>query len=373
MESPYVCRFVKHRDRFGLLLMCLVMLGTAACRAGASHALRQTTTRRPSVPPSMSTTAAPTTTTRPPLQLVAWTGPVAHLFFHTLVIHPELAFTHDRVGQGFRDWYVTVGEFRSILDQLYANGWTLVDIHRAVDGDVRVPEGRKPLVVSEDDVNYYDDTRPRGVGWKLALDAHGIVKVEVHDQFGVHLTDDDIVPMVDDFVAQHPDFSADGAKGVLGVTGYEGVLGERVDDTASPDWAASVARAKALAQRLRATGWTFASHSYGHFDESKNSIARLVHDSEEWKTQDEPIVGPTDVYIYPFGAGLPIDSPKIDVLRSFGFTILCDIDIVPRFTRGNGVTIMTRLHVDGVAFEDGATRLAPFFNVTTVEDRAARA
>ena len=146
MESPYVCRFVKHRDRFGLLLMCLVMLGTAACRAGASHALRQTTTRRPSVPPSMSTTAAPTTTTRPPLQLVAWTGPVAHLFFHTLVIHPELAFTHDRVGQGFRDWYVTVGEFRSILDQLYANGWTLVDIHRAVDGDVRVPEGRKPLV-----------------------------------------------------------------------------------------------------------------------------------------------------------------------------------------------------------------------------------
>ena len=103
------------------------------------------------------------------------------------------------------------------------------------------------------------------------------------------------------------------------------------------------------------------------------TVARLIHDSEEWKTQDEPIVGPTDVYIYPFGAGLPIDSPKINVLRSFGFTILCDIDIVPRFTRGNGVTIMTRLHIDGVAFEDGATRLAPLFNVATVEDRAERA
>ena len=83
--------------------------------------------------------------------MVAWTGPVAHLFFHALVIHPELAFTHDSIGQGFRDWYVTVGEFRSILDQLYANGWTLVDIHRAVDGDVRVPEGRKPLVPMVDD------------------------------------------------------------------------------------------------------------------------------------------------------------------------------------------------------------------------------
>ena len=40
--------------------------------------------------------------------------------------------------------------------------------------------------------------------------------------------------------------------------------------------------------------------------------------------------------------------------------------------RGNGVTIMTRLHIDGVAFQDGATRLAPFFNVATVEDRVAR-
>jgi hypothetical protein len=365
---------VTQRYRFGYAVMCIVMLGTAGCRAGVGRVLPPTSTaRRPLEPsPTAATTSTTTTTTTAP-RLVAWTGPVEHLFFHTLVIHPELAFTHDSTGQSFRDWYVTVGEFGRILDQLYANGWTLVDIHRAVDGQVRVPVGRKPLVLSEDDVNYYDDTRPRGVGWKLALDASGNVKVEVHDRSGVHLTDDDIVPMVDAFVAAHPDFSADGAKGVLGVTGYEGVLGERVNDVSSPDWAASVARAKALVARLRATGWTFASHSYGHYDESKGSVARLVHDSEEWKTQDEPIVGPTDVYIYPFGAGFPVDSPKINVLRSFGFTILCDIDVVPRFTRGNGVTIMTRLHVDGVAFADGATRLAPFFDVATVEDDAARA
>jgi hypothetical protein len=249
----------------------------------------------------------------------------------------------------------------------------LVDIHRAVNGQVQVPPGRKPFVLSEDDVNYYDATRPHGIGWKLALDAHGTVKVEVHDRLGVRLTDDDIVPMIDEFVARHPEFSADGAKGVLAVTGYGGVLGERVNDRTSPDWPASVARAKALVARLRATGWTFASHSYAHFDESKSSIARLVHDSQHWKTEDEPIVGPTDVYVYPFGAGFPIDSPKVDVLRSFGFTILCDIDIVPRITVGTGVTIMSRRHIDGIAFRDQASNLAPFFNVATVEDRAARA
>lgn len=95
------------------------------------------------------------------------------------------------------------------------------------------------------------------MGWKLALDTHGNVKVEEHDQSGVHLTDHDLVPMVDEFVAGHPLFSADGTIGVLAVTGYEGVSGERVNDRTAPDWSATVKRAKALAARLRVTGWTF--------------------------------------------------------------------------------------------------------------------
>jgi hypothetical protein len=312
------------------------------------------------------------TTSTPEPRLVAWKGPVEHLFFHTLVIHPELAFTREPIGQGFRDWFVTVGEFRAILDQLDANGWTLVDIHRAVRGRVRVPPGRRPFVLSEDDVNYYDNTRARGLGWKLALDARGDVKIEEHDQSGIHLTGNDLVPIVDEFVARHPEFSADGAKGVLAVTGYEGVLGERVDDRTAPDWRATVERARALAARLRATGWTFASHSYAHDDETKVSVAKLIHDSQEWQTEDEPVVGPTDVYVYPYGAGFPLDSPQISVLRDFGFTILCDIDVVPRLTTGNGVTVMTRRHIDGVSFADQPTALAQFFNVSTVEDRAAR-
>ncbi len=304
--------------------------------------------------------------------MVLWNGPVEHLFFHTLVIHPKLAFTTESIGQGFRDWFVTVGEFRKILDQLYANGWTLVDINRAVDGTARVPRGRRPLVISEDDVNYYDNTKARGLGWKLALDPHGQVKVEEHDASGIHLTDNDLVPMIDEFVVHHPRFSADGAKGVLAVTGYEGVLGERVDDRTAPDWAAVVRRTKALAARLRATGWTFASHSYAHDDETKISVARLIHDSEEWQTEDEPILGPTNVYVYPYGAGFPLDSQQIGVLRDFGFTIQCDIDVVARLTVGNGVTVMTRRHVDGIAFADQPTALAQFFDVASVEDVAAR-
>jgi hypothetical protein len=319
--------------------------------------------------PTTSPSSPPTTA---PQVLVPWSGPVEHLFFHTLVIHPELAFTHDRLAQGFRDFFVTVDELRSILEQLDANGWTLVDIHRAANGTVRVPAGRRPFVLSEDDVNYYDYSRLRGLGWRLVLDDRGEVKVETRDDAGVHITDDDLVPLVDEFIVGHPEFSADGAKGVIAVTGYEGVFGERVNDTASPDWSASVARATAIADRLRRTGWTIASHSYGHIDFARDSIKTLERDTTKWKTIIEPIVRPTDVFIYPFGAEPPITSPVVSMLRDNGFTIICDIDIVPRITRANGVILMARRHIDGLALRQQARRLAPMFDATTVEDRTAR-
>jgi hypothetical protein len=274
------------------------------------------------------------------------------------------------LGQGFRNYFVTVTEFKAILAQLYDNGWTLVDIHRAVAGTVSVPVGRKPLVISEDDVNYYDYERFRGLGWRLALDAAGDVKIEVHDRTGVHLTDDDLVPLIDEFVATHPAFSADGAKGVLALTGYEGVFGYRIEDTSSPDHAATVAAAKAIANRLKSTGWILASHSYGHIDLSQSSTAYAEADSRHWLREDGAITGPTDVYIYPFGSRP--SSATVAVLGSEGFTVLCDIDTVARVLRQGGVSIMSRRHIDGLAFAGQWTSLAPLFDVATVEDRRSR-
>jgi hypothetical protein len=288
-------------------------------------------------------------------------------------MRPDLAFTPGSEGQGFLDYFVTVGEFRKILDQLYANGWTLVDIHKAVRGQLLVPAGRKPFVLSEDDVNFYDDTRGHGVGWRLVLDPAGDVKVEVRDDQGTRVTDDDIVPIVDRFVAAHPDFSAEGAKGVIALTGYEGLFGERVDQPDDPDHQGAIARATAIADRLKATGWTLASHSYGHIDLNKASIGSVRADAEKWLAEATPIIGPTDVYVYAYGAAPKPGSAKVDLLRDLGFTIQCDIDKVPRLVHADGVDVMSRRHIDGIAFAQQGANLAGLFDVTTVEDAAARA
>jgi hypothetical protein len=297
-----------------------------------------------------------------PVQTVAWHGPVEGIFVHPLVLQPKLAFTSDSLGHGFQDYFVTAREFRLILDELWRNGWTLVDAHRAAAGDVRVPVGRKPLVLSEDDVNYYAYFDGRGLADRLVLDGSGNVRAEFRDNAGVHLTDDDVVPLVDEEVAQHPEFSADGAKGVLGLTGYEGLFGEH--DLHDP---VARGRLRALVQRLRATGWTMASHTYGHIRLGLRPLAVIERDTAKWKSVARGLLGPVDMLIYPYG--MPPGDDGLRYLRDQGFGIQFDIDIEARRVQRDGVTVLSRRHIDGIAFQN-PRRLAPFFDVARVRDPA---
>jgi hypothetical protein len=305
-------------------------------------------------PADVQPSAAPTVVAPP---LVPWKGPVEELFVHPLVLRPSLAFRADVLGRGFADYFVTAQEFRSLLDQLWQHGWTLVDVHRAAAGTVRVPAGRKPLVLSEDDVNYYRYFAGRGLADRLVLDGDR-VRAQVADR----LTDEDVVPLVEAAIALHPELSAEGAKGVLAVTGYEGLLGEHdvATDPASRD------RLRALADRLRATGWTFASHTFGHITLAQASVGSASRDTARWRTLTGDLLGPVDVLIYPFGSR---PSPQVRRrLGAAGFRIQLDIDIRASHQVLDGVVLMSRRHVDGLAFAEPA-RQAPFYDVRVVARR----
>ncbi len=105
----------------------------------------------------------------------AGTAPSKRCFVHPLILRPKLAF---RGGQarGFLDYFITAREFRALLDELWRNGWTLVDVHKAAAGTVRVPQGRTPLVLYEDDANYYRYFRGEGLARRLVVDPSGEVR-----------------------------------------------------------------------------------------------------------------------------------------------------------------------------------------------------
>ena len=118
---------------------------------------------------------------------------------------------------------------------MYDKGYVLVSPHDMATvnedgtmsrGKIMVPKGKIPFVLSQDDVSYYHYMDGDGCASRLVLDENGQVKNEyIEDDGSVSVGDYDLVPILDDFIREHPDFSYHGRKGILAMTGYDGVLG----------------------------------------------------------------------------------------------------------------------------------------------------
>jgi hypothetical protein len=348
----------------------------------STHSIPAVTAHPSSVSPEPTAaeqTSQPQEVTPP---AVAYQGSVEHIFFHPLIAYPELAFDGDAMAKGYNDWFVTVKEFNKILESLYANQYILIDIHdlyeeKEVDNKMTViskvlslPPGKKPLILSIDDLNYYTYMRENGNVFRLVLDSQGEVATYSVTPKGEERIsrDNEIVPLLDDFVKLHPDFSWQGAKGVIALTGYQGILGYRTDQIDSPDYAKVKESALSVIKRLKESGWSFASHGYGHLDAAKVTYERFSQDTLRWKKEVEPLTGPTSVYIYPYGSKVLPGNPKYSFLLESGFRMICSVGPAPYLKARTDSIMMDRRHIDGIALEEQRTKLLPLFDSRDVLD-----
>lgn len=313
--------------------------------------------------------------------MVVYHGPIEHIFFHPLLAYPELAFDYDYQAKGFNDWFVTVKEFKKILASLYKNNYILIDIHAifnksesgkplTVRNNLLLPPGKKPLIISIDDLNYYQYMITNGTVSKLILDEQGNVATFSLTPQGVPTTsrDNEIIPILDQFVADHEDFSLNGAKGILALTGYEGVLGYRTNELDSPNYALEKNQALLIIKRLKETGWSFSSHGYGHLDAGKISLPVLTKDTQRWLTEVATLTGHTDLYIYPFGSSVLPGDPKFQYLLDNGFKVLSAVGPNPYLKSGPDYLMMDRRHIDGLALHSQAALLKGFFESSEIID-----
>lgn len=314
----------------------------------------------PSPSPSLTPSPSPT----PNVPLVAYDGVVEHLFLHPLVAYPVLAFDGDHQANGIDDWMITADEYIKILESLYENDYILVDIYSVYSETVnengvtvmqrntlRLPEGKKPLILSFDDVNYYDYMRENGFVYKLVLDDNGNIASWGLNPDGNEVVayDLDIVTILDAFVAKHPDFSHNGAKGVLGLTGYEGILGYRTQ-AGSASRASEIKAVKPVIERLKETGWTFCSHSYGHIDMAGSSYDRIVSDTTKWLDEVASLVGDTNLLLYPYGSRVDENNgAAFQYLQSAGFQMFLSVGIEPYtlIHTDSAAVCGDRMHPDG--------------------------
>jgi hypothetical protein len=183
----------------------------------------------------------------------------------------------------------------------------------------------------------------------------------------------DMVPILDDFVEKHPDFSYKGAKGIIALTGYEGSLGYRTNDPTSPTYEQDKETVKKVAEAMKANGWEFASHTWGHRDMSKSTFSFVKTDMTKWMEQVGSLVGPTDIIIFPYGIDIETtmghyESDKYHFLKELGFNYFCGVYSKPWMHIKNDYVRMTRRPLDGQAMLQFPERLADLFNVNEVID-----
>ena len=267
--------------------------------------------------------------------LVKYEGKISHVFFHSLIVYPELAFDGDYRSTGYNMWMTTRDEFVAMLPKLQERGYVLYDIEdllqvdeneQVVPKDIYLPPDKMPLILSVDDVCYYDYMQTDGFAQRLTLNDNGDVVTVVRDAAGQEQEtyDGDVMPIVDEYVKAHPEFSYHGAKGIVAVTGYQGAFGYRITDLEGDALTEAIAQTKAVADRLKATGWRIASHSYthnGYFRDGSVTMEQLISDTTRWQQLIAPAVGETNIFISPFGVHFKAEDERFRYLVEQGFTI----------------------------------------------------
>ncbi len=343
----------------------------------------------------------------------AW-GPdqlVEHLFFHPIIAYPKYAFYDSGASQsqryGLDDWMCTVDEYNKILQSLYDKGYILVRMedvwgeYTNEAGEVRMrrntlmlPEGKKPLVISFDDVNYYPYMLEEGFTSKLVVGDDGEIWAECKEPYTgeVFLTKElDATPILDTFVYEHPDFSLNGAKAIFSLTGYCGILGYRTQDDRdiakdSPERpafeanrAAEIEAVKPVIKRLKETGWTFGSHTWGHIRLADKPLQTIINDTERWADEVGSLVGPTQILFYPHGGRPDGDDwhttgERFRYLQSQGFRVFASVGINSfSFIKTDiSAVICDRLHPDGTTFRHSRERYLQFYDAKDIMDVSIR-
>lgn len=334
---------------------------------------------------------------------------ITHIFFHILVVDVERALTDSHQGRQYNSVMTTIPEFEEIIQEMYDRGYVMVHMHdmaemqeqpdgtkKMVKKQIMLPEGKKPFVMSQDDVNYYVYMEGHGFADKMVLDENGKPKNQYTDKDGnVSVGDYDLVPILDKFVEQHPDFAYHGHKAVIAFTGYNGVLGYRTDETfdpnspaldpknrANPNIEEDKETVKKITQAMKEDGYEFASHSWGHISFERRDLASVTKDTDRWERNVEPLLPePCEVLLYPFGDDIGDWHPyqhgqedgKFDVLEKAGFRYFCNVDSAKVWIQyGEDFVRQGRRNLDGYrlyeSYSGAADRLSDLIDVKKVFD-----
>lgn len=312
---------------------------------------------------------------------------IPNLSFHVLIADSGTAFNSEPYGPKYLQNFVTIDEFSKILEQLYENGYVLVNFDDFIEeipdgtGDVtfqtksiKLPTGKKPIMITETLVNYFpymvdgdDDGQPDadgdGFACKLVVKDGKITSERVNADGETVYGAYDLVPILEEFIEEHPDFSYRGARATLAVTGSEGIFGYRLKDEDD------IKACKELVQALRDQGYLLACNSYQNISYATINATDIQADLEKWTKNIVPVIGDVDILVYALGSDIAdYNGSKYNVMANAGFNYF-----ISNTTNGIPTTDVNvdfvrqyRIMVTGSMMVNSPEALADFFTVSHI-------
>ncbi|MBQ0017574.1 MAG: hypothetical protein KBT30_02965, partial [Clostridiales bacterium] len=311
---------------------------------------------------------------------------VEHFFTHCLIVKPEIAFNKNNfMAKDYDKDCLTSSEFYNILNALYENNYCLIDIHecykindngKAIKQKVELPNGKKPFILSIDDVNYDSKKMHLGMCDKICMDKNGKLCSMIDGKLDYKR---EFVSVLNNFIEAHNDFSYHNAKAMLCLTGYDGILGYRTQNGDKNE----INNAKRVVETLKNNGYYFACHSYGHYHMKKINVDKFENELESWKKEVEPLIGKTDIYVYPYGENEIIKDGKISekhkILTNNGFKMFCGVGARHFYsyypfneTKENQVLFMDRHPLDGYSLREHKGIYNEYFDCASIYDKKNR-
>lgn len=290
-------------------------------------------------------------------QLVAWDDPsqIKNLAIQMLLADTDRAYNDASFSKNFKEKFLSIDEFQKILSQLYSNGYVLISFDDIIgqetleSGEVvyttktlYLPQDKKPLLLTQFNVNYHQylidpdndgtpDKNGSGFASKLIIDENGEVACEYVDANGNNLVGAyDMIPILNAFLEEHPDFSYNGARATIALTANEGLFGYRFDSglEAQIGTAAYEAPLKELIAKLRSQGYDFACYTYedrlaGY---ANLTAAEIQLEMDNWNTQVPRFLGDLDIFVFAREGDIAAPNTaysgeKFEILENAGFGI----------------------------------------------------
>lgn len=313
-----------------------------------------------------------------------WYGQIDVLAIRPIAVRPELSFERSESPDYAQKTLLSCAEWKRILQSLYDSDYCLVSPELFVQWPKRravieIPSGKKPLMLVFDAWQYSVLNQVCGTINHLSLEDSGELTGVVGEQKGRDL---DALLILEDFLKLHPDFSFNGAKGLIALNTEESLFGYVVNETqeeaiqkawkrvgqlypnlTEEEWSQQSAGAAQVIDQLAKKGWLFACAGNQGLDTGTLSLDDLKEEVSKWSKAISPFLSEASPYFaFPNGSHVYNSPEALNYLLESGFHVFLGEGPNPYYFYGDTYAHVDRTPVNANSLKTPAWNLDRILN-----------